>query len=99
MRLRQLPDADPGTPDGRSAARYLRWLVRHSWRSVYAAIAFAVVWMLCQAAIPALVGKAIDAVTAGDGQGLLTWSAVLFAAGTGQAFAGIVRHRFAGMNH
>jgi ABC-type multidrug transport system fused ATPase/permease subunit len=99
MRRRQLPDADPGTPDGRSAVRYLRWLVRHSWRSVYAAIAFAIVWMLCQAAIPAAVGKAIDAATARDGHDLLIWSLVLFGAGVGQAFSGILRHRFAVMNY
>ena len=99
MRRRQLPDADPGTPDGRSAVRYLRWLVRRSWRSVSAAIAFAIVWMLCQAAIPAVVGKAIDAATARDRRGLLIWSLVLFGAGVGQAFSGIVRHRFAVMNY
>jgi ABC-type multidrug transport system fused ATPase/permease subunit len=99
MRRRELPDADPGTPDGRSAMRYLRWLVRHSWRSVYAAIAFAIVWMLSQAMIPAFVGKAIDAAGAHDRRGILIWTLALFAAGASQAFSGIVRHRFAVVNY
>ncbi|MGK5680833.1 ABC transporter ATP-binding protein [Actinoplanes sp. URMC 104] len=96
--MKKLPDPDPGTPDNRSATAYLRWLVRRSWRSVYAAIALAVLWMLCQAFVPAIVGKAIDAATGGDRGGLLTWSLVLLAAGAGQAAFGIGRHRFAVVN-
>jgi ABC-type multidrug transport system fused ATPase/permease subunit len=96
--MRRLPDADPGAPDHRSAGRYLRWLVRRSWRPVYAAIGLAVLWMLCQAVVPALVGRAIDAATAGDEGGLLTWCLVLFVVGAGQAVTGVCRHRFAVTN-
>ncbi|WP_250001269.1 ABC transporter ATP-binding protein [Actinoplanes sp. M2I2] len=96
--MRELPDADPGAPDSRSATAYLRWLVRRAWRPVYAAITFAVLWMLCQAFVPAIVGRAIDAATGRDRRGLLVWSLVLLAAGAGQAVFGVVRHRFALVN-
>jgi ABC-type multidrug transport system fused ATPase/permease subunit len=96
--MRQLPDADPGDPDGRSAARYLGWLVRRLRRPVSAAVVFAVLWMLCQAVVPALVGKAIDAAAAHDPQGLLVWGAALLAAGLGQAASGLGRHRNAVVN-
>ena len=95
-----LPVADPGTPDHRSATRYLGWLVRSSWPTIIAAILFAILWMICQAIVPAVVGKAIDAgVTARDPRALLIWSMVLFGAGAVQAFAGITRHRFALTNY
>ncbi|MBU2668706.1 ABC transporter ATP-binding protein/permease [Actinoplanes bogorensis] len=96
--MRTYPDPDPGIPDHRSPIAYLRWVVRRHWRSVYAAIGFAILWMLCQAFVPAIVGKAIDAATDGDRSGLLTWSLVLLAAGLGQAVFGICRHRFAVTN-
>ncbi|SNY51840.1 ABC transporter transmembrane domain-containing protein [Paractinoplanes atraurantiacus] len=96
--MRQLPDADPGIPDGRSPVRYLRWLIRRDRFSVYVAIVMAVLWMLCQAVVPAVVGKAIDAATDRDRRDLVIWSLVLLAAGLGQAFFGVVRHRFAVIN-
>jgi ABC-type multidrug transport system fused ATPase/permease subunit len=97
--MRTLPDLDPGTPDGRSPGRYFRWLIRRSWRSVYAAIAMAIIWMLCQAVVPAIVGKAIDAAGDRDERTLLIWSLLLLVAGAAQAVAGICRHRFAVVNY
>jgi len=96
--MRNLPDADPGIPSERSAAGYLRWLIRRAWQPVYAAITLAVLWMLCQAFVPATVGRAIDAATDGDRRGLVNWSLVLLAVGIGQAVFGIARHRFAIVN-
>ncbi|GAB2625779.1 ABC transporter [Paractinoplanes abujensis] len=65
---------------------------------MYAAIVLAILWMLCQAFVPAIVGKAIDAATGSDRRGLLIWSSALLAAGIGQAAFGIGRHRFAVVN-
>jgi ABC-type multidrug transport system fused ATPase/permease subunit len=96
--MRQLPDAELGTPDHRSATRYLGWLVRRFRRTVYPAIAMAIFWMLCQAVVPAIVGKAIDAAVGHDRRDLLDWSLVLFAVGVGQAYFGVSRHRFAVVN-
>lgn len=90
-----LPDADPGAPDRRSPVRYLAWLVRRGRRSVYVAIVLAVLWMACQALVPAMVGKAIDAATERSGRRLLLWCLVLLGVGVVQAAAGIGRHRFA----
>jgi len=96
--MRTLPDADPGAPDSRSAVRYLTWLVGRGWASVYAAIALAVLWMACQALVPAIVGKAIDAATERSGRRLLLWCLVLLGVGVGQAVTGVSRHRFAVTN-
>ena len=98
--MRSLPVADPGTPDDRSATHYLGWLARRSWPSVTAAILAAILWMVCQAVVPAVIGKAIDAgVTARSREALLTWGLVLFGVGLLQAIAGISRHRFAVTNY
>src|SRR5436189_158705 len=61
--MRQLPLADPGMPDGRSALRYLGWLIGVVRSTAALAIVMAVLWMLCQAAVPALIGRGIDAAT------------------------------------
>ncbi|OJF14112.1 ABC transporter ATP-binding protein [Couchioplanes caeruleus] len=97
--MRDLPPADPGSPDHRSATRYLGWLARRTWVSVSAAILFAVVWMVCQAFVPAVIGRAIDAgLTERDGRELLIWSMVLLTVGLVQAGAGLLRHRRAVFN-
>ncbi|MFF5291616.1 ABC transporter ATP-binding protein [Paractinoplanes globisporus] len=96
--MRKLPDADPGDPDDRSATHYLGWLVRRYRVTVFAAIAMAVLWMLCQAFVPAVIGRAIDASTRHDRHDLLTWCLVLFVVGAAQAYTGVSRHRFAVVN-
>ncbi|MEU7906121.1 ABC transporter ATP-binding protein [Actinoplanes sp. NPDC049118] len=94
--MRELPPADPGIPDDRSATRYLGWLARRTWVSVSGGIVLAIVWMLCQALVPAIIGHAVDAgLTGRDGRALVTWCLVLFGVGLVQAGAGVTRHRFA----
>jgi ABC-type multidrug transport system fused ATPase/permease subunit len=98
--MRELPVADPGVPDDRSATGYLGWLVRNSRPSVTAAVLLAVLWMICQAVVPAIVGRAIDAgVAARDPAALRAWGLALFGVGVLQAVSGIVRHRFAVTNY
>ncbi|WP_030436563.1 ABC transporter ATP-binding protein [Actinoplanes subtropicus] len=96
--MTQLPDADPGVPDDRSASRYLGWLVRRYRLPVLGALVMGVVWMLFQAFVPAVVGKAIDAATRHDRDDLMLWCLVLFLIGAGQAWSGIVRHRITVVN-
>ncbi|MEV4618711.1 ABC transporter ATP-binding protein [Asanoa sp. NPDC049573] len=97
--MRPLPVGDPGDPDVRSATRYLLWLAARTWPSLTAAIAFAILWMLSQALIPATVGRAIDAgLTARDPDSLLRWGAVLFGLGVVTGVTGILRHRMAAFN-
>jgi ABC-type multidrug transport system fused ATPase/permease subunit len=48
-----------------------------------------------QAVVPAIMGRAIDALTNRDKTALYEWSAVLLVVGLVQAAAGVSRHRFA----
>jgi ABC-type multidrug transport system fused ATPase/permease subunit len=97
--MRTLPVVDPGTPDHRSAARYLLWLVRTQARSIVGGIVFGVVWMVSQALMPAAIGRAIDdGIAARDVHQLELWAGVLLALGVTQAVTGVQRHRFAVFN-
>jgi len=58
-RVKSLPVQDPGTPDHRSPARYLIWLTRTQARSVAAGATLGVIWMLSQALMPGVIGRAI----------------------------------------
>ncbi|TDD69614.1 ABC transporter transmembrane domain-containing protein [Actinomadura rubrisoli] len=97
--MKSLPEKDPGSPDRRSPARYLLWLLRGQWRSAAGGAALGVLWMLSQALMPAAIGRAIDeGVTAKDEGALLAWAGVLLALGTVQAVTGVTRHRLAVFN-
>jgi ABC-type multidrug transport system fused ATPase/permease subunit len=96
--MRRLPVNDPGVPDCRSATRYLLWLIRRSRLTVTAAALLAITWMGCQAMVPAVVGRAVDAAVNRDATVLAAWAALLLGVGLVQAFTGIARHRFAVTN-
>ena len=97
--MRHLPLADPGTADARSPWRYLGFLMKGQWHTLVAGMAFGIVWMVAQAVMPAVIGHAIDdGIAARDVDGLLKWTAVMLGIGLVQAFAGIMRHRFAVTN-
>ncbi|MXG89432.1 ATP-binding cassette domain-containing protein [Nocardioides sp. YIM 123512] len=62
-------------------------------------MAFGIVWMSCQAVMPAVIGRAIDRGVAGrDGSALATYAGLLLGIGLLQAASGIMRHRFAVTN-
>ena len=93
--MRKLPVADPGTPDARSPARYLWWVVCQQKLIMVASMVFGTIWMVAQALMPAIIGKAIDeGVAAQDTSRLAYWAALLFLVGLVQAAAGVIRHRF-----
>ncbi len=97
--MRRLPLDDPGTPDARSPARYLWWVARGQLPTIAGGVAYGSLWMVAQAIMPALLGKAIDAgVRDRDLDQLWLWSGLLLAIGVLQAGAGIARHRFAVTN-
>jgi len=94
--MRQLPLTHPGTADARSPHRYLWWVARGQWPTLAGAVVFGVVWMVAQALMPAIIGRAIDTGVAGRDTGaLLAWGGLLLAVGVVQAAAGVMRHRFA----
>src|SRR5689334_17887757 len=98
--MRDLPVPDPGTPDHRSAMRYLWWLVRRQWRTVAVGIVAGIGWMVSQALIPAVLGVAIQqGVSERDARALLTWSGALVGLGVVQAVSGVIRHRCAVFNY
>ncbi|MFI0410980.1 ABC transporter transmembrane domain-containing protein [Actinomadura sp. 3N508] len=97
--MKPLPEKDPGSPDHRSPARYLLWLLRVQWRSCTVGVLLGVTWMLSQALMPAAIGRAIgDGVVARDEHALLLWSGVLLGLGVLAAVSSAVRHRFAVFN-
>ncbi|MDG4828505.1 ABC transporter ATP-binding protein [Solwaraspora sp. WMMD1047] len=94
--MRPLPEADPGSPDRRSATRFLLWMAARIWPALTASVLFAIVWMVSQALMPAAIGRAIDdGLTDRDRDALLAWGLVLLGLGATQAVSGIMRHRFA----
>ncbi|MDO9456289.1 ABC transporter ATP-binding protein [Nocardioides sp.] len=95
----RLPLDHPGTADHRSPMRFLWWLAKGQWRTLLGGMAFGIVWMSCQAVMPAVIGRAIDrGVSDKDGSVLLAYAGVMLAIGLLQAFTGIMRHRFAVTN-
>ena len=97
--MQRLPFDDPGEPDLRSPARFLLRLARLQTKTLAGGVVFGVLWMGCQAVVPFVVGKAIDAgLRNGDRDALLRWIGVLAAVGAVQAASGVTRHRFAVTN-
>ena len=97
--MRRLPLADPGIPDVRSPGRYLWWVARGQKATITGGVIFGIIWMVAQALMPAIIGRAIDeGVRADDAKRLGMWALVLLGVGLLQAGAGILRHRFAVQN-
>lgn len=97
--MRSLPVPDPGVADHRTPGRFLWWLARGQWQTLLGGMAFGIVWMSCQAVLPAVLGRAIDrGVAARDQRELVLWSGTMLAVGIVQAVTGIMRHRFAVTN-
>jgi ABC-type multidrug transport system fused ATPase/permease subunit len=93
--MRALPAADPGTPDSRSATRYLVWLARTHAGPLAAATALMSGWFGAQALLPGALGRALDALVAGSGPQLGAWLGVMVLLGAGQATSGVLGHRYA----
>jgi ABC-type multidrug transport system fused ATPase/permease subunit len=97
--MRALPLDDPGIPDSRSPGRYLWWIAKGQKATIAAGISYGIVWMVAQAVMPAIIGKAIDeGVAAEDASRLWFWAGMLLLVGVVQAAAGIFRHRYAVFN-
>jgi ABC-type multidrug transport system fused ATPase/permease subunit len=95
----RLPADDPGVPDTRSPARLLLWVGRQQLATIAAGIFFGIVWMVAQALMPFTIGRAIEGgIVEHDNRALALWTLVLVGLGATQAFAGIMRHRFAVFN-
>src|SRR2546421_4155382 len=99
LRTVQLPVADPGDPDTRSPARLLIWVGRQQRGTLLAGVLFGVLWMVAQALIPFAIGAAIQhGIVDSNNTALAEWTLTLLGLGATQAFAGVMRHRFAVFN-
>jgi ABC-type multidrug transport system fused ATPase/permease subunit len=97
--VRQFPLVDPGDPEVGSPLRFLIWIAKGQRATLLGGMVFGVIWMCGQAAVPFVVGRAIDRGIAGhDLTALIAWSAILLGIGLAQAGSGITRHRFAVTN-
>ena len=97
--FRELPHADPGSPDLRSPVRYLAWLARQQLGPMALNTLFAIGWMLSQALLWTAVGAAIDHGMKGHSPSQLwKWVLVVIALGLFQALCGALRHQMAVTN-
>jgi ABC-type multidrug transport system fused ATPase/permease subunit len=95
----QLPVADPGVPDTRSPARLLLWVGSFQRGTLLIGMLFGIVWMVAQALIPFAIGRAIqNGIVNKDNHSLALWTLALVGLGATQAFAGVMRHRYAVFN-
>jgi ABC-type multidrug transport system fused ATPase/permease subunit len=96
---RELPTAEPGTPDTRSPLRYLVWIAAQQKILLTFNALFGIGWMVSQALIWAAVGAAIDHGVIDKNTGeLFLWVGVVMALGLFQAVCGALRHQLAVTN-
>jgi ABC-type multidrug transport system fused ATPase/permease subunit len=97
--VRAFPYPDPGAPDLRSPTRYLLWLASKQKATLAAGALLGVVWMVAQALMPFVLGRALDrGILAGDPGALAAEVLVLLALMLLQAAADTVGHRVAVSN-
>jgi ABC-type multidrug transport system fused ATPase/permease subunit len=91
--MRALPVADPGTPDLRSPARYITWLITRQKGPVALGVLWGCVWMVAQALAPAAIGAAIDGLVARQTWPFTQACLLVLALGLIAAGSGLLRHR------
>lgn len=106
--LPHLPLAEPGSPDLRSAGRFLLWVARGQRRRIAIGGGWGTAWMVAQALIPYALGRGLDAVARLSGPSasarhhsmtqVVVWSLVVLALSGAVALAGVLRHRSAVIN-
>ncbi|MFE7116971.1 ABC transporter transmembrane domain-containing protein, partial [Streptomyces sp. NPDC057654] len=85
---------NPGTPDRRSAIRYLWWLVASQRHRIAAGALLGSLWMVCLTLPPYVLSRAIDdGLRAGRTGALAGWAAALLGVGVLNAWLAIMRHR------
>lgn len=85
---------NPGTPDCRSAGRYLWWLVTQQRGRVLAGACLGTAWMVCLTLPPYFLSRAIDdGLAKGRWPVLAGWTAAVFGIGLLNAWLAIMRHR------
>ncbi|MFF4615251.1 ABC transporter transmembrane domain-containing protein [Nonomuraea jabiensis] len=84
---------DPGTPDRRSAGRYLWWLVRSQPGRIAVGASLGSAWMVCLTLPPYFLARAIDdGLAPADRPALAGWTAAVLGVGALNAWLAIMRH-------
>jgi ABC-type multidrug transport system fused ATPase/permease subunit len=96
--LTKLPRSDVGTPNLSTPGRFLLWLASTQRPTIAGGIFWGIVWMAAQAAIPAALGRGVQAVVDESTSAVSVWALVVLALGLLQAAAGVLRHRLAVVN-
>ncbi len=91
--MRPLPVADPGTPELRSAWRFIGWLMARQRASVLLGILWGCGWMIAQALVPAAIGAAVDALAAKNTSAFTLDCMAVLGLGAATAVTGVLRHR------
>ncbi|WP_241681257.1 ABC transporter ATP-binding protein [Pseudactinotalea terrae] len=92
--MRPLPEADPGTPPLTTPMAFLLWQARRQSGVLAAAVAFGILGAVCQAALPFVIGRAIDdGLEHGLTEPLLRWCLVLLGVLVVTLVANSVGHR------
>jgi ABC-type multidrug transport system fused ATPase/permease subunit len=81
-----------------SVPRFLLWQAGRQPRILLGGVLFGVIWMLCQAVWPFLLGRAIDDGVATGSSDVWLWCLLLFGVALVQAASGVLRHRMAVKN-
>ncbi|QCX80906.1 putative multidrug resistance ABC transporter ATP-binding/permease protein YheI [Streptomyces sp. YIM 121038] len=98
MHIRDLPYADPGEPDTRSGPRFLLWLGRNQLGGQLKSLGWGLLHFLGIAALPYMVGLAVQAVIDGSGARLALAGGVILLAGLAVAGGDTMLHRTAVTN-
>ena len=91
--MRPLPVADPGTPELRSAWRFIGWLMARQRASVLLGILWGCGWMIAQALVPAAIGAAVDALSARNTSAFTLDCLAVLGLGAATAVTRVLRHR------
>ncbi|WP_030673284.1 ABC transporter transmembrane domain-containing protein [Streptomyces sp. NRRL B-1347] len=98
MHIRDLPYADPGEPDARSGPRFLLWLGRNQLGGQLKSLGWGLLHFLGIAALPYMVGLAVQAVIDGSGARLALAGGGILLAGLAVAGGDTMLHRTAVTN-
>ncbi|NUU08505.1 ABC transporter ATP-binding protein [Leifsonia sp. C5G2] len=74
------------------------WQAARQPATLTGGVVFGVIWMLCQAVWPYLLGRAVDEGVSGDSARLWVWCGALLGVAAVQAVTGMLRHRMAVSN-
>jgi ABC-type multidrug transport system fused ATPase/permease subunit len=97
--LPHLPPAEPGSPDLRSAGRFVLWVARGQRRRIAIGAVWGTAWMVAQALVPYALGRGLDAgVRRHSLTQVVIWSLAVLALSGAVALAGVLRHRSAVIN-